>query len=179
MVMVQSSVAIFVLVFALASTDSISGGGCNISGGWHVGGHGHWAEVFQTSANGSFSATAFGVPHGGWHTAHGTYADSSGAIAIAYDSGRGTDQGDVSGCASIKWDSKPSWSRMPPPPHPHPPPPSPSPPPPHPPPPSPPPPPPPNPHPHPHRPPKPPPPPPPDPRIEDVYVVFSNHLDVG
>eukprot|EP00729_Bicosta_minor_P021224 gene21224-14126_t len=118
MVMVQSSVAIFLLVFALASTDSISGGGCNISGGWHVGGHGHWAEVFQTSANGSFSATAFGVPHGGWHTAHGTYADSSGAIAIAYDSGRGTDQGD------------------------------------------------------------PPPPPPPDPRIEDVYVVFSNHLDV-
>lgn len=162
---------------------------CNASGRWHLGGHDHWAELIE-DATGRFTATAFGVPRGGWHSAAGVVDLSSGAVSIAFSDNHGSDHGAALGpaggeCTSIRWDDSHHlpWSRIQPGPVPPRPPPPPPPAPPRPPPPSPHPaprPPPPRPHPHPHpRPPHPPPPIPPDRSIRAVYVVFSNHLDVG
>ena len=157
---------------------------CNITGTWHVGGHGHWAAVTEHSDR-SFAAQAFGVPRGGWHTAAGSVDSTATAATIEFSDGHGTDTGAINpDCGDITWASKkPRWSRMQPPPPPSPSPPPPSPPsPPSPKPPSPKPPSPPRPHPPPHphpRPPHPPPPPPPDASISEAYIVFSNHLDVG
>jgi acetyl esterase/lipase len=98
------------------SVSGIATSGCNLTGSWGVGGRRHFAEVVE-GADGGFTATAHGVPKGGWTSAQGIVSLNNGTVTVTFNNGRGSDHATLAPpCDQVHWANyhrHPAWHRTP------------------------------------------------------------------